>query len=640
MNPITSHPGKQQQGKTLVFKVLALLTGVVGLQAATQYFAYSFNYQSELGSNYYHAYLPWRIINWWGSWKLIYPKQFETALNAGVIASVVWLLVCLIYKSFATSSSKYNDTMHGSARWADKSDIKKMGLLDNEDGVYVGGWEDSKGILHYLRHNGPEHILTASPTRSGKGVSLILPTLLSWPYSIVANDMKEELFSLTSGWRKKYAKNKILKFEPASDLNDVFFNPLSEVRVNEGKEVGDVQNLASIIVNPDGKAELDHWEKTSQALLVGVILHVIYKSKLEGTPATLPYVDQLLSPTDVGVKSLWLEMVQYPHINGRPHHAVSSAARDMLDRPEEEAGSVLSTAKSFLALYRDPVVAKAISSSSFHIKDLMNYDTPVSLYIVTSPTDKTRLRPLVRILINSIIRVLADKVEYETVNQSQTFVQKIFGFAIKQQIKQKKSHKHRMLLMLDEFPSLGRLGIIEDALAHVASWGIKFYIICQDIKQLRNNKFGYGQEETITSNCHLMNAFPPNNLETAEHLSKLTGETTIIKEAITTSGKRGAFMDGNVSRHYEEIKRPLLTPDECLRLPGAKKEGELITEGGDMLISVSGFPCIYGKQPLYFKDDIFSRRAAIPAPKNSDRLRNTIVINSNELIDFSVSESA
>ena len=119
----------------------------------------------------------------------------------------------------------------------------------------------------------------------------------------------------------------------------------------------------------------------------------------------------------------------------------------------------------------------------------------------------------------------------------------------------------------------------------------------------------------------MQNAYPPNRVETAEHLSRLTGQTTIVKEQITTSGRRTAAMMGQVSRTYQEVQRPLLTPDEAMRMPGPKKndKGEIV-EGGDMVIYVAGYPAIYGKQPLCFKDPTFQARASIPAPKVSDRL--------------------
>jgi type IV secretion system protein VirD4 len=555
-------------------------------------------------------------------------EDVAITLGGGFLFALLILVINIL-----KNSSIGNKKLHGTARWANHKDIKATGLIAN-DGIYVGGWKDKKGRTHYLRHNGFEHVLTYAPTGSGKGVSLGVPTLLSWPHSVFINDMKGELYALTAGWRKKFAGNKIIRFEPAS-TESAAWNPLNEIRIDEGKEVGDVQNLVSIIVDPDGKGKLDHWEETSQALLVGVILHVIYKSIIEGTPRTLPYVDKLLSPADVSVNSLWVEMTQYPHVNGTTHQAVASAARNMLDRPEDEAGSVLSTANRFLALYRDPVVANNLSDSDFYIKDLMNYDAPVSLYITTNPGDKARLRPLVRIMIASIIRILCDEVEYENVPNKRGAFDRFFNLPVTYTVRQKKNYKHRLLGFLDELPSLGKLSILEESLAYSRGYGISFYLFCQDIRQLRKKEFGYGQDETITSNCHIQNAFPPNNLETAKHLSDMTGETTIINEEITTSGKRAGMIHGNVSRRLHEVKRPLLTPDEILRLPGAtKNKNGLITKPGDMLISVAGKPMIYGIQTLYFQDEIFLARASIPAPKYSDKIRHGNKLEESEFVQY------
>lgn len=604
--------------KSRALPALAALSVLGGLQAATQLFAHTFNYQSSLGASLNHIYAPWAILEWAAKWHGVYGPQFVHAASLGMVVASAGLMSVAVGKIVSANSVKSNDYLHGSARWAQKKDIQEAGLLPRRrgfldvvtgkapptaDGVYVGGWVDESGEFYYLRHNGPEHVLTYAPTRSGKGVGLVIPTLLSWPASAVITDLKGELWALTAGWRQKHARNKVLRFEPASSYGSVCWNPLDEIRLGTEYEVGDVQNLATLIVDPDGKGLESHWQKTAFALLVGVILHALYKAKNEGTPATLPAVDAMLSDPERAIAELWMEMATYAHADGQNHPAVGSAARDMMDRPEEEAGSVLSTAKSYLALYRDPVVARNVSKSEFRIKDLMNSDDPVSLYIVTQPNDKARLRPLVRVMVNTIVRLLAGKLEFEAGRP-------------------KASYKHRLLAMLDEFPSLGKLEILQESLAFVAGYGIKCYLICQDINQLKSRETGYGHDESITSNCHVQNAYPPNRIETAEHLSRLTGQTTVVKEQITTSGRRTAAMLGQVSRTLQEVQRPLLTPDECLRMPGPRKnsKGE-IEEAGDMVIYVAGYPAIYGRQPLYFKDPIFQARAAVPAPKKSDILR-------------------
>lgn len=607
----------KRKGPNKVIPVLAGLFIIGGLQAATQFFAHDFNYQVVLGTNIHQIYAPWGILQWVSKWHYQYSDAFMRAGSVGIVTASVGLLSLIIVQMVLKNSSKANEYLHGSARWANCKDIQAAGLIPPARtffqiltgknnaagaGVYVGGWVDKKGRQHYLRHNGPEHVLCYAPTRSGKGVGLIIPTLLSWEHSAVITDLKGELWALTSGWRQKYAKNKVLRFEPASVNGGVCWNPLDEIRLGTENEVGDVQNLVTLLVDPEGKGLESHWQKTSQALLVGVILHALYKAKANGTIATLPSVDAMLVDPTRDIAKLWVEMTTFSHLNGQNNPIVNASARDMMDRPEEEAGSVLSTAKSFLALYRDPVVANNVSKSEFKIKDLMHDDNAVSLYIVTQPTDKARLRPLVRIMVNMVVRMLADKMDF---NNGRPVV----------------NYKHRLLMMLDEFPSLGKLEIMQESLAFLAGYGIKCYLICQDINQLKSRETGYGHDESITSNCHIQNAFPPNRVETAEHLSKLTGQTTVVKEHLTTSGRRTSALLSQVSRTIQEVQRSLLTPDECLRMPGpVKTDSGDIAEAGDMIVYVTGFPAIYGKQTLYFKDPIFQARASIPAPPHSDRL--------------------
>jgi type IV secretion system protein VirD4 len=620
----------QKKGSDKLIPVLAASSLIAGLQSATQYFAHDFAFQPVLGTNMDHIYPPWRILQWVGNWHEQYPDAFVRAGSVGILVSGGGLVCLVVAKMILANTSKANQYLHGSARWANVKDIQAAGLLPRprslwqaitgkdpqaNTGVYVGAWVDKKGNQHYLRHNGPEHVLCYAPTRSGKGVGLVVPTLLSWGQSAFITDLKGELWALTAGWRKEHANNKVLRFEPAAANGCACWNPLDEIRLDTEYEVGDVQNLVTLIVDPDGKGLENHWQKTSQALLVGVVLHALYKAKAEGTTASLPGVDAMLSDPNRDIAELWMEMVTYNHINGGLNHpAVGSAARDMMDRPDEEAGSVLSTAKSYLSLYRDPIVARNVSKSEFKIKDLMHHDNPVSLYVVTQPNDKERLKPLVRIMVNMTIRLLADKMDFEN------------GRPVAH-------YKHRLLMMLDEFPSLGKLGIMQESLAFIAGYGIKCYLICQDINQLRSRETGYGHDESITSNCHVQNAYPPNRIETAEHLSKLTGQTTIAKEQVTTSGKRVSALLGQVSRTFQEVQRALLTPDECLRMPGpVKNEKGEITEAGDMVVYVAGYPAIYGVQPLYFKDKIFQARAAVQAPKVSDKLRIVKELNEDERV--------
>lgn len=620
MNPGPNNAiGPQVRGESgnrpLLMLALFLLVLVVSLAAATQYLAHALQYHAALGANVSHLYAPWKILEWARQWPGRYSDQFSMAGSIGFMTAAFGLILLMGYKKRLAQSSSVSSRLHGSARWADKKDIMAAGLLprnaswldrlkgksreDQRASVYVGAWLDKHGRQYYLRHNGPEHVLCYAPTRSGKGVGLIVPTLLSWPESAVITDLKGELWELTAGWRKLHARNRVLRFEPASVGGGAHWNPLNEIRIASEQAVGDVQNLATLIVDPDGRGLETHWQKSAQSLLVGLVLHALHQALHDGKPTpAIADIDAMLSDPDREIGELWMQMFAALIPDGTHQRIVAATARDMMDRPKEEAGSVLSTAKSYLSLYRDPVVRDNTADSHFRIADLMHHDNPVSLYIVTRPADKTRLQPLVRILLNMIVRLLADRIEFE------------HG-------RVKPVYKHRLLMMLDEFPSLGKLGILQESLAFLAGYGIKCYLICQDINQLRSGTTGYGRDESITSNCHIQSAFPPNRVETAEHLSKLTGQTTIAKEQVSKNGKQ-------TSRTMQEVQRSLLTVDECLRMPGPVKRTQdgqdVIEKAGDMIIYVAGYPAIYGKQPLYFQDSIFQARVAIAAPLQSDRL--------------------
>ncbi len=624
----------------LVIPLLACASLVVGLQSATQYFAYTFQYQEVLGDQIGLLYKPWAILEWASRWVQDYPVQLQQAGGFGMIVAASGLICLVIARMVQASRPRPNPFLHGSARWANREDIEGAALLprartlmdvlrgtppSTSEGVYVGGWLDTKGKLQYLRHNGPEHVLTYAPTRSGKGVGLVIPTLLSWPHSAIIVDLKGELWDLTAGWRHQHAKNRVLRFDPAASQGSVRWNPLDEIRLATDHEVGDVQNLATILVDPDGRGLETHWQKTSQSLLVGVLLHALYTARHEGTTTSLPAVDAMLSDPQRSITALWKEMTTYGHVNGEVHPVVGAAARDMMDRPEEEAGSVLSSAKSYLALYRDPLVAHNVSASEFRIRDLMHHASPVSLYLVTKPNDKTRLRPLIRVFLTMAMRLLTDSIAFDRQPIPLSWWSRVraqLGFRSEQpHTTTTPAIRHRLLGMLDEFPSLGKLEVFQESLAFMAGYGMKFYLICQDINQLKSRQTGYGEDETISSNCHIQNAFPPNRLETAEHLSRLTGQTTIVHEKLTVSTRRMQTWQAHESRTQQEVQRPLLTPDECLRMPGPKKDANgQILEAGDMVIYAAGCPAIYGRQPLYFHDPIFAARAAIPPPAGSDKL--------------------
>lgn len=571
--------------------------------ATTQYLAAQLGYQQALGAPlFWKVYPPFAWYQWQGVYLNYAKSLFITASIGFLLATCLSFGLLAVMIRMKSRQSLKHEGLHGTAHFASESEIRTTGLLPGlrkaGEGVYVGGWLDKRGYLHYLRHNGPEHVVAIAPTRSGKGVGLVVPTLLSWPHSVVVNDMKGELWALTAGWRREAAGNVVLKFDPAAASGSCAFNPLDEIRADEIYAVGDVQNLVTIIVDPDGKGLDSHWTKTAHAFLTGVILYLLHVKKHPG----LFDVALALSDPEEPIDKLYDAMLANNHPNAPIRQVIAGSARDMKNRPDTERGSVLSTAMSFLSLYRDPLIARNIGHSDFRIAHLMDHTRPVSLYLVVRPADKDRMKPLMRLIINQIVRVLVrDEMEYEASTK-----------------RQKPAHRHRLLMLLDEFPSLGRLEIFQEALAYMAGYGLKAYLIMQDISQLRAS---YGQDESIISNCHVRVAYAPNRIETAKWLSDMTGTTTVVVEEISTSGKRlGAFL-GNVTRSYRSVSRPLMTPDECMRLKSPEKDNQgQITAPGDMLVFTAGSAPILGTQILYFMDETFKEWVKYPIPE-TDSLR-------------------
>jgi len=574
---------------------LFFILAVSSIWVGTQYVAGALGYQERLGRPIIaHVYEPFDGI----LWAVRYDRPeygpriraiFACARMDIALGLALSLLAAATFFSRRRNSASDQNHLYGSAHWASPAEVTATGLLDNADGVYVGAWSDPRsGRIKYLRHDGPEHAIVFAPTRSGKGVGLVVPTLLSWPHSVVVNDIKGENWRLTAGWRAHELGSACLKFDPTSnDGSSTRFNPLEEIRLGTDDEVRDVQNIATMIVDPDGRGLNDHWTKTGFSLLVGTILHVLYAEPdktLRGVASYLSdprfdCVDQmfehmLAAEHDATGSNSWIDSAARPT---KTHPVVAQSAKDMLNKADNERSGVLSTAMSFLTLYRDPVVARNTETSDFRIEDLVTADRPVSLYLVVPPSDKDRLKPLIRLVINQTVRALAGRLPTA------------FGG----------TPRRRLLLMIDEFPSLGKLDIMQEALAFVAGYDIKAYLICQDLSQLHA---AYGKEEAIMANCNVRIAFAPNRIETAEVLSKMAGSATVCNPTRSYSGSRFS-LPMHVVNAENEVMRPLLTPDEAMRLP---------TE--DAIVFVAGYAPIYGRKIRYFDDPTFSVRSAVQPP--------------------------
>lgn len=534
---------------------------------ATQWVAWRLGFQAQLGSPWFEAfgmpiYPPPAFFWWWYFYdayaRTVFWEGGAIAASGGFISIAVAITMSVIRAREAADVHTY-----GSARWANRSEVEAAGLLGS-DGVVLGKLDQD-----YLRHDGPEHVLCFAPTRSGKGVGLVVPSLLTWPGSAIVHDIKGENWDLTAGFRARHGR--VLRFDPTS-MTSAAYNPLLEVRRGEW-EVRDVQNVADVLVDPEGSLEKrNHWEKTSHSLLVGAILHVLYAEP----DKTLAGVAAFLSDPRRPIEQTLEAMMATRHLGeAGPHPVIASTARELLNKSDNERSGVLSTAMSFLGLYRDPVVAHVTRCCDWRIDDLIGADRPTTLYLVVPPSDISRTKPLIRLVLNQIGRRLTEDLKDTR-------------------------RRHRVLMMLDEFPALGRLDFFESALAFMAGYGIKSFLIAQSLNQIEK---AYGQNNAILDNCHVRVSFATNDERTAKRVSDALGTATEMKAMRNYAGHRLAPWLGHLMVSRSETARQLLTPGEIMQLPP-----------DDEIAMVAGSPPIRAKKARYFEDKRFVDRV-VPPPK-------------------------
>ena len=502
----------------------------------------------------------------------------------------------LAWQTARKRRAKRNVGLHGSARFITSAELKRTGLLGAQGGVYLAGWRDRRGRTHYLRDDSSGHIIVFGPTRSGKTASTVLMTLMSWPESVIAIDEKRELWELSAGWRQHEAGNRVFRWEPAARSGSCSWNPLSEVRIGSPHEGADAQNIAQCLIDYRGHGidALDHWQKASLSLLSGCILHECYKARANGRTASLGDVAAALSGHRGDTADLWIAMRDNKHQAGQPHPIVAGAGRSQIERADRERTGVLSTLNTYLMLFAgDPIVCANTGSSDFSLSDLADHDQPTSVYVVTPGSDKERVRSLVRLFLTMAMRhLMSAELKFDQ------------GSPLP-------AHKHKLLAMLDEMPSLGRMELVEAMLARGAGFGLKGVCICQDREQLTAI---YGQSNTVVANCNTRIVYAPNDYPTAKWVSDLCGQTTAYAEHIMESGRRIGIVR-NFTRTFQEVPRPLLLPDEVLTLRKASRgDGGNITAPGEVLILLGGEKPIRADQVFYWQHDEFRRRAVIPAP--------------------------
>jgi type IV secretion system protein VirD4 len=544
-------------------------------------------------------YPPWAVLVWTARYDQVSEAlpALDAARNVLAAALVLFMLPALVYVRARLRANRPVGDTHGSSRWATPAEVRATGLLAVRPGVVVGAYRVGRTRQH-LVSSGEDHCLLYAPSGSGKTACLVIPTLLSWPHSAVVLDIKGELFHYTAGYRREHLGNLVLRFDPACvDGSAARYNPLAAIPRGDG-DVRATQVLADMLVDPDGKlAERTFWTDSAQALHTALILHTLWVGRDKSLAGCLDLLASPARPFHETCK-LMLRAVHDPALTAgwvdpstglltATHPVVSAAARALLDMDERVRSSVVASTRVHLELWRDPVVAGNTAAADFAVRDLVQHERPVTLYLTVSPADLSRLRGLLRIVLQQLCTGLTERMDFDAATN------------------RPRVH-HPLLFVLDEFTSLGKMEFFARNLAYLRGYGIRVFLSFQALAQLIAL---YGRYQAITANCNVQAAFHVNDVETSELLSKSLGTTTVSFEREQRAGKALGLHMPRASVAPTESARPLRTPDELRRLPA-----------GEAIVLVAGHPPVLAERWPYFRDPELARRAAVPPPPLSDRI--------------------
>ena len=426
-------------------------------------------------------------------------------------------------------STTQGQTTHGSARWATRTEVRQAGLYAPQ-GTVLGKYH---GRL--VRHDGPEHILLCGPTRSGKGVGVIIPTLLDWPESVLVLDPKDgENYDLTAVWRRQMGP--VMAFTPCRQPN-ACINVLDTIRVGTPQALSDALSIAQSLTAP-AKLQMDsatgaHFRELATMLLTAVLLHVVSG----GARPSLAGVWAFLTQEHQQLGEALQTLLETPYTDPDTEAAIVGLTRAIQNiSGDRELSSVWTTAIRPLVLYSDPMVAASTDTSSFPLEALQYGETPLSLYLIApSPMALERLHPVYRVILDvTMARLMEHKV---------------------------RTWKWRLLNCLDELPWYGYCRAIDKGIAVQAGYGHKNLVVTQDLSSLLEV---YGQHAAIFGNCHLKVFHTPDNDLTAKRIAEnLLGPATV--EGTGHSTTRGQSTSQSVNSHV--VRRLLMTTDEVMDLP-------------------------------------------------------------------------
>lgn len=446
-------------------------------------------------------------------------------------------------------------SLYGDARFAKESEIRTAKLTADK-GLIVG---KHKGC--YLVFGGQEHVLMAAPTRSGKGVGMVIPNLLNWPDSAVVLDIKQENWDVTAGFRAKHGQKCFLFNPEARDYRSHRWNPLHYISEDPHFRITDIQAIANMIF-PDNDREAPIWQSSARSLFLGIVLYLI---ETGGLPVTL---GEALRQATSGDDKRFSEVIRERQEQENPLSAECVAAlNDYLNTSDSTRSSIRKTFTSALELWFNPVIDAATSGNDFDLRELRK--ERMTIYLGIAPGSLDRLGRLLNL-----------------------FFQQVLELNTRELPAQNPELKFQTLLLMDEFAALGRVNTLMKGLTFSAGYGLRLLPIIQSPAQIRDI-YGHDAAETFMDNHALRVIFTPKSNKDAKEISEMLGDTTV-------SGKtKSRNVAGRESKSVSvsDQRRALLLPQE-LRSLGRDKQ----------IIILENCPPILCHKVRYYQEKTFKAR--------------------------------
>ena len=568
----------------------------------TQGVAWVYAYPSEFGNPLFAVlgisiYQPLQFF----IWAVNYPTG--QGIIYGWFAMAVILLIGFVRTSFIwIRRGLYTDNSHnahGSAEWGDLYN-PAYDLFPKDGGLVLG--KTFKGDIVSSGSN--THVIIAAPTGTGKSAGPAVMTLLSSPWSILVTDIKGELYKLTAGFRSGFSD--VHEFNPVSFNHTTRINVLLEITLGL-KSIEDAKALANALIIVPEKTSDTHWITKAQEWLTSLLLYILYcEEDIENK-----HIGHLYSLVSLGahsnMKTGFGDLLKKCHIKRQGTEIDAELAEiekymrasgsGIVEVPEREAGSIVSSMSKFLDKFRLPQIIASMKNPNYSLREMLYNKRPQTLYITAPPSSMDAVSPVIRAVIEMLNRFTLEKEpiikktgEMSTVVNKFSTKKKILDSLLRRPPAPnihkrwpKLKDRQNLMLLIDEAPRYGFLSGIEESIGVIRSYGVRVVFITQSILVLQNI---YGEHSQVFVNSGIKLFLSANELKEAKYISDMCGQATTAYFSQGTSREAGKVLPGTTNRNANYVSRALLHSDEVMRLDEmyGVPSGLLFIEGAKPLV--------------------------------------------------------